>query len=104
MHGIHTIATDWLSTSSMIDSKLSHLICKVSGLSSGPNFRLGTGSRGIEITRDSPGRDNKGYFKHGTVQDGIELLGIERDNLDGIEISRDARDGIEMPRDCSERD
>ena len=47
-----------------------YLFC--SGLSSGPNFRFGTGSRGIEISRDSPGRDKKGYFKHGTVQDGIE--------------------------------
>ena len=45
---------------------------KLPGLSSGPDFRLGTGSRGIEISQDSPGRDKKGYFKHGTVQDGIE--------------------------------
>ena len=32
------------------------------GLSSGPNFRLGTGSRGIEISRDSPGRDKKVFL------------------------------------------
>ena len=37
-----------------------------------PNFRLGVGSRRIEISRDCPGRDKKGYFKHGTVHDWIE--------------------------------
>ena len=44
----------------------------MSGLSSGPNFRLGTGSRGIEIFRDFTRRHKKVYLKHGTVQDGIE--------------------------------
>lgn len=34
---------------------------------SGPSFCLGTVSRGIKTSPDSPGRDRKGQFKHGTV-------------------------------------
>ena len=48
-------------------------------------MRARTGSRGIEPSRDCPGRDRKGHGKHGTVQDDHE---IEQESLDGIGISR----------------
>ena len=69
-----------------------------SGLSSGPNFRFGTGSRGIEISRDFPGRNKKGF-----LWTGLNHHGIKREIWTGLRFHGIARDGIKIPRDCTGR-
>ena len=42
-------------------------------LSSGANSRLGTVSRGIDISRDFPGRDKKGFYGTGRYRTGLNI-------------------------------
>ena len=73
-------------------------------MSARPNFRFGTESRGIEISRDSPGRDKKGYESTRRYRTGLNYHEIQREKLDGSEISPDCtipRDGIPRDENCT---